>query len=299
MNKYYLNQNQKQNHQLQLQHQHLQKQKQQLQQQQKEREQLQYIQSFSRVQYQRRQQQQHVKPIQHQNNTDLQIKLQNTSQTLPLQQQQQQHQKHQQSVQNIQYHTQGGDQVINTFGTIKYVNAQGNIIAPATANRYRTILQQSLEGVNSNAQQQSQPQQQQTFTTTTTPSNTNKLYAPQTTQPIHLKQVQTTTALPPNSVEDIIIVNGTHMSEEMSARILQSLSQRANPNVNKNSRQYDNNNSHYLQTSQPQMIAQHPIQHVSNQQTKQKQSGFYRKSSTYPAPLDHMSKIGPEYFRVK
>lgn len=42
----------------------------------------------------------------------------------------------------------------------------------------------------------------------------------------------------PSSVDDVIVVNGTHMSEEVSARILQSLSQKSayhtNSNVNSN-----------------------------------------------------------------
>lgn len=41
-----------------------------------------------------------------------------------------------------------------------------------------------------------------------------------------------------SSVDDVIVVNGTHMSDEVSARILQSLSQKSvyhtNNNVNSN-----------------------------------------------------------------
>lgn len=91
------------------------------------------------------------------------------------------------------------------------------------------------------------------------------------------------------------MVNGTHMSEEMSARILQSLSQKvvfhSNNNANTNTvtnvpanRNVQPTQSHRL----PQSSAHRAIQPAP-----------YKAALPSRPHVEYTNKSGPEYFRVK
>lgn len=98
----------------------------------------------------------------------------------------------------------------------------------------------------------------------------------------------------PSSVDDVIMVNGTHMSEEMSARILQSLSQKVVFHTNNN---VNNSNT-------PSIPSNRNAQ--QGQMHRPVQASFHR--AIQPAPYktaqtrsytEYANKSGPEYFRVK
>lgn len=100
----------------------------------------------------------------------------------------------------------------------------------------------------------------------------------------------------PSSVDDVIMVNGTHMSEEMSARILQSLSQKvvfhSNNNIANSSNATNVPPSRNMQPTQSHRQSQ-PISHRAIQPAPFKASQPSRPYVEYP------NKSGPEYFRVK
>lgn len=230
-------------------------------------------------------------------------------------------------------------------GTIKYVNAQGNVITTPNNHRYRTILQQSLTT--------SQPQSSPSINAAPSPAvkswlsqdmpknlisclnqaspvqvkwsdfgSASSNFAdgnfpsfktdddgadiPAEFQPNSQHQHQSPTkqssSTTPSSVDDIY-VNGTHMSEEVSARILQSLSQKSVYNSSNN-----NINRSYSNQSTPQHTTV-PVQNQTNHHyTKQKgQQRFYLTSGTndygshsyQPHAIEQSNKGGPEYFRVK
>lgn len=181
--------------------------------------------------------------------------------------------------------------------TIKYVNAQGNVMSSQNT-RVRTILQQSVSPLQQ--QQILSPQQQTLFTSSDVSQNTTNesLISPGTSV---------------NSIDDIVMVNGTHMSEEMSARILQSLSQKSvynNSNNNNNTSNSINNNNrqnHYIKHPVQQQQQQTGLNtndyapqqpnvqqniHTANQQIQQ-------KSSDSGLSDQATNKSGPEYFKVK
>lgn len=149
---------------------------------------------------------------------------QHNYQPMPMQQQQQQ--LHQQPTMHLTTGASGG--------TIKYVNAQGTVIAPP--NRIRAILQQSTS---------SQPQQQmQTTTSYYTTSNhpasgSSELMSPvgtNSSESMHSPSTGYSNAPTSSAASEDL------PSEEMSARILQSLSQ-TKTMFNNNNSNHNNNNT--------------------------------------------------------
>lgn len=92
----------------------------------------------------------------------------------------------------------------------------------------------------------------------------------------------------PSSVDDVIMVNGTHMSEEMSARILQSLSQK----VVFHSSNSTNSNTTLATPNRPHRSAQ-PSSH------RMIQPAPYKATQQSRSYVEYANKSGPEYFRVK
>lgn len=189
---------------------------------------------------------------------------------LPIQQQAQKssYQQHSQSI------------VAASGSNIKYVNAQGNVIASSA--RVRTVMQQS----GSSYQQ------------------TQSVYVENTMSPVIQPDLQSTSSLTKCSVDDMMIVNGTHMSDEMSARILQSLSKNSAYNSStRNSNQHTNQSikmtqqATYLKsTTTEQLSVLNPQHAMHNVQQQQLQLYSHRVSSEQAVSA---VKFGPEYFRVK
>lgn len=215
-----------------------------------------------------------------------------------------QFQSHQAPPAQQQYHPQspaGGGGNGNASGTIKYVNAQGNVIPPPNNHRYRTILQQSL----TTSQSQPSPTGASPHFITADITGDFPPYQNQSSQLQHPSPTKQSTAT--NSVDDIIMVNGTHMSEEMSARILQSLSQKSM--YNNNNKNNNNNriyNSHQSSAHQPANFIQQPTNQYAKQKNHQPQRVYltstvndYGSQPYQSHSSEHTSKNGPEYFRVK
>lgn len=189
---------------------------------------------------------------------------------LPIQQQQQKssYQQHSQSI------------VAASGSNIKYVNAQGNVIASSA--RVRTVMQQS----GSSYQQ------------------TQSVYVENTMSPVIQPDLQSASSVTKCSVDDMMIVNGTHMSDEMSARILQSLSKNSAYNSStRNSNQHTNQSikmtqqATYLKsTTTEQLSVLNPQHAMHNVQQQQLQLYSHRVSSEQAVSA---VKFGPEYFRVK
>lgn len=101
-----------------------------------------------------------------------------------------------------------------------------------------------------------------------------------------------------NSVDDIIMVNGTHMSEEMSARILQSLSQKVVFHSNENAK---SSNAVGIMTNRViQSASQHrPTQSSSQLAHRAIQPAPYKTTQSTRTYTEYDNKRGPEYFRVK
>lgn len=118
----------------------------------------------------------------------------------------------------------------------------------------------------------------------------------------------------PSSVDDVIMVNGTHMSEEMSARILQSLSQKVVF--------HSNNTANNSATSSTTTVANATIANTAlamqqSNRTVQPTPASHRQAQSsnahraiQPAPykeasqpnrsyVEYQNKSGPKYFRVK
>ncbi|KAJ6646257.1 Inactive histone-lysine N-methyltransferase 2E [Pseudolycoriella hygida] len=162
---------------------------------------------------------------------------------------------------------------------IKYVNAQGNVIASSA--RVRTVMQQS-----SSSYQQTQ-----------------SVYLENTMSPVIPQDLQSTSSVTKCSVDDMMIVNGTHMSDEMSARILQSLSKNSSYNSStRTSNQHTNQaikmtqQATYLKSTTTEQLSvlnpQHSLHNVPQQQL---QVYSHRVSSEQAVSA---VKFGPEYFRV-
>ncbi|XP_037031288.1 uncharacterized protein LOC119070877 [Bradysia coprophila] len=186
---------------------------------------------------------------------------------LPIQQQAQKSSYHQQSI------------VAASGSNIKYVNAQGNVIASSA--RVRTVMQQS-----SSSYQQTQ-----------------SVYVENTMSPVMPQDLQSTSSVTKCSVDDMMIVNGTHMSDEMSARILQSLSKNSAYNsTTRNSNQHSNQaikmtqQATYLKsTTTEQLAVLNPPHAIQSVQQQQLQLYSHRVSSEQAVSA---VKFGPEYFRV-
>lgn len=101
----------------------------------------------------------------------------------------------------------------------------------------------------------------------------------------------------PSSVDDIIMVNGTHMSEEMSARILQSLSQKSMYNNSNNSSNINNSSGSINSAG---TVLHRPVQSKMAQSSihRATQPASYRSAQSSRSYVDHSNKSGPEYFRV-
>lgn len=100
----------------------------------------------------------------------------------------------------------------------------------------------------------------------------------------------------PSSVDDVIMVNGTHMSEEMSARILQSLSQKVVFHSNNNSAN-SINAANVPSNRNVQPVQQHrPPQTISHRAI---QPAPYKAAQPARPYVEYPNKSGPEYFRVK
>lgn len=189
---------------------------------------------------------------------------------LPIQQQAQKspYQQHSQSI------------VAASGSNIKYVNAQGNVIASSA--RVRTVMQQSG----------------------TSYQQTQSVYVENTMSPVIQPDLQSTSSVTKCSVDDMMIVNGTHMSDEMSARILQSLSKNSAYNSStRNSNQHTNQSikmtqqATYLKsTTTEQLSVLNPQHAMHNVQQQQLQLYSHRVSSEQAVSA---VKFGPEYFRVK
>lgn len=99
----------------------------------------------------------------------------------------------------------------------------------------------------------------------------------------------------PGSVDDVIMVNGTHMSEEMSARILQSLSQKvvfhSNNSANSNTAASITGNRN-VQTNQSHRVTQANSHRAI-------QPAPFKTAQTSRSYTEYANKSGPEYFRVK
>lgn len=110
----------------------------------------------------------------------------------------------------------------------------------------------------------------------------------------------------PSSVDDVIMVNGTHMSEEMSARILQSLSQKVVFHSNNNANSSGNSSS----SASSAATVQPPNRTVQSTQPHRQTQPSNAHRAIQPAPyktisqpnrsyVEYPNKSGPEYFRVK
>lgn len=192
---------------------------------------------------------------------------------LPIQQQQQQ------QAQKSPYQQHSQQSIVAASGSnIKYVNAQGNVIASSA--RVRTVMQQS----GSSYQQ------------------TQSVYVENTVSPLIPQDLQSTSSVAKCS--DDMMINGTHMSDEMSARILQSLSKNSAYNSStRNSNQHANQaikmtqQSTYLKsTTTEQLSVLNPPHALHNVQQQQLQLYSHRVSSEQAVSA---VKFGPEYFRVK
>lgn len=228
----------------------------------------------------------HGSPVPKVNKSKYMVQKQNQNQmaqvVLPIQ--------HQVQKSSYQQHSQG---FIGAGGSnIKYVNAQGNVIA--SSGRARAVMQQSVS-----------PYQQ-----------TQSLYHLENTMsPVIPQDLQSTSSGSKCSTDDMMIVNGTHMSDEMSARILQSLSKNSAYNSStRHSNSHQNQSvkmSHqgtYLKSTNTDQYAvltqQHSVhnaqhhQHQHQQQQQQQQLTLYNHRVASEQALSAV-KYGPEYFRVK
>lgn len=97
-------------------------------------------------------------------------------------------------------------------------------------------------------------------------------------------------------MDDVIMVNGTHMSEEMSARILQSLSQKVVFHSNNNS-----TNSNTATNITPNRNVQTiPSQRITQSSSHRAiQPAPFKAAQTTRTYTEYANKSGPEYFRVK
>lgn len=160
-------------------------------------------------------------------------------------------------------------------GTIKYVNAQGNVIAAAPTRSSRHI-----------PEPRTQPMDHQTHQLmySTELSATEPMPSPSTIA----------------SVDDMVMVNGTPMSEEMSARILQSLSQKSIYNNNNNS---NINNRHCTTAAPLGSYAKHTVgqqgylSSPSSDQHHQPVQFMFRTSVSDTSEPNN--KVLHEYFKVK
>lgn len=114
----------------------------------------------------------------------------------------------------------------------------------------------------------------------------------------------------PSSVDDVIMVNGTHMSEEMSARILQSLSQKVVFHSNNNANNSGTSSSSSTATTNPAPTMQPSSRTVQPTQIHRQTQSANAHRAIQPAPykvasqpnrsyVEYPNKSGPEYFRVK
>ncbi|GAB0099513.1 hypothetical protein DMENIID0001_153850 [Sergentomyia squamirostris] len=149
-------------------------------------------------------------------------------------------------------------------GTIKYVNAQGNVTqSPSTKMRPGAVV-----------------------------ATPNAIYSPNLHQSnaTYINNIADSTAISATvdvvatnaTVDDMMYVNGMSMDEEISARILQSLSQKA-----------VYNNNRYLQQQKYIVPSSNIVTDSSNAIQFQQQY----TTSQYQSQI-HDSKNGPEYFRV-
>lgn len=99
-----------------------------------------------------------------------------------------------------------------------------------------------------------------------------------------------------SSMDDVIMVNGTHMSEEMSARILQSLSQKVVFHSNNNSTN-TNTATNITPNRNVQTIPSHRITQSSSHRAIQ--PAPFKTAQTSRTYTEYANKSGPEYFRVK
>ncbi|XP_031630526.1 inactive histone-lysine N-methyltransferase 2E isoform X2 [Contarinia nasturtii] len=101
----------------------------------------------------------------------------------------------------------------------------------------------------------------------------------------------------PGSVDDVIMVNGTHMSEEMSARILQSLSQKVVFHTNDSAHNSNvtnitsNRNVQPAQSHRPNQSSSQPIHRAI-------QPAPFKTAQPSRPYTEYANKSGPEYFRV-
>lgn len=193
----------------------------------------------------------------------------------------------QQTTQKSSYQQHSQSIVAASGSNIKYVNAQGSVIASSA--RVRTVMQQS--GGTSYQQTQS------------------TVYVENTMSPVIPQELQATSSVTKCSVDDVVIVNGTHMSDEMSARILQSLSK--NSTYNSTTRSTTNQSIKMTQqatflksTTTEQLSVLNPPHSMHNVQQQQVQVFSHRVSSEAVSAVSSVSsvssvKFGPEYFRVK
>lgn len=149
----------------------------------------------------------------------------------------------------------------NSGGTIKYVNSQGTVIAPP--NRIRAILQQTP----SSQQQPNAHQMQPSPNTTTTYFTTTQQLAPSSDH----NNVSADSMHSPSAYSNASASGGEElMSDEMSARILQSLSQTKTVYNNNNINHHNNNTMgrHQLGTVVQQTVVhgQHQQQHLVKHQ---------------------------------
>lgn len=98
-----------------------------------------------------------------------------------------------------------------------------------------------------------------------------------------------------NSMDDVIMVNGTHMSEEMSARILQSLSQKVVFHSNSNTNTSNTTNISHNRNVQPTQSHRPPQSNAH----RAIQPAPYKASLPSRPHVEYANKSGPEYFRVK
>lgn len=107
--------------------------------------------------------------------------------------------------------------------------------------------------------------------------------------------VGTKSTITPSSVDDVIMVNGTHMSEEMSARILQSLSQKVVFHSNNN---VHNTNSPSIPSNRNAQ-QQGPIHRPTQANLHRAIQPAPYKTAPTRSYTEYANKSGPEYFRVK
>lgn len=233
-----------------------------------------------------------------------------------VQQQQQQNLK-MNTITSVHYQQQGGSSVqqhnlagIQTGGAIKYVNAQGNVVQHLPVMKYQKQHSQPIALPQQDQNGQPDKHQQDPVSSSSNNNNNNVIqYGTSNPSTVSTgtkkKQQHSSSGAPATVLEDVYYVNGTQMNDEMSARILQSLSQKPQPAPMMNR----------IMTQTQQQPGPPKYQYVvaaAQPQTASSGVGYeVAATALQSSPVNNVqgssgvhqivsgAKHGPEYFRVK